>query len=93
MDKRIFKNSYVILLLSFIILSIIFYFFRIGYIYTIQDGVVVKKFSWRYPLAISLIIWVLWSFVIFPQNKKEKTTKNYANNSPETQKINMMDWR
>lgn len=66
MDTKIFKNSYVILVISFIALYIIFYLFGIGYTTEVKDGKIVKKASWKYPLAISLFIWILWHFYVYP---------------------------
>lgn len=66
MYTSIYQNSYVILIISFIALSLVCYMFELGYTSTIQDGTVVKKFSWKYPLAISLIIWLFWHFYLYP---------------------------
>ena len=65
--NHIFRNSYIILIIAFIVLCIIFYLFQIGYTTAIDsNGNVVKKFSWKYPLAISLILWVVWHFYLYP---------------------------
>lgn len=98
MDKRIFKNSYVIFIISFIIFSIIFYLFNIGYTDQIKDGVIVKRFSWKYPLAISLIIWLIWYFYLFPPKKNNKQITMNDNNATtclrynNIQKINLNNW-
>lgn len=70
----IFKNSYVIFVISFIILSVIVYLFGIGQQVelgtTIKDGknkvTVDEKFNWKYPLGISLLIWAFWHFYLYP---------------------------
>ena len=70
----IFKNSYVILLITIIVLSAIFYVFEIGWTTNMtEDGTVEKSFSWKYPVAIGLIIWVVWHFYLFPENSNCKT--------------------
>ena len=69
MYTRMFQNSYVVALITFILLVVIFYIFKIGYTTTIEysgdqncleNGTcnytrAVKKFSWKYPLAITLL--------------------------------------
>ena len=105
MYTSIYQNSFVILILSFIVLSALFYILQIGYTTDIQpDGKVVKKFSWKYPLAISLILWVIWYFFLFPPmeetltsvSSKETISSNAT--SPDNfsykpnHKINMENW-
>ncbi len=109
MYTHIYQNSYVILIISFILLSLIFYVFEIGYSTSVlPDGKVVKKFSWKYPLAISLIIWLFWYFYLYPpESIKTGTTKSAKYNSDITspknsmsgdanrlldQRINMANW-
>ena len=62
----LFKNSYVILAISFVTLCIVFYIGEWGYDIKVVNNRVVKKFSWKYPLAISLIVWVVWHFYVYP---------------------------
>jgi len=64
--QELFKNSYVILAISFVTLCIVFYLGEFGYTVQMVDGRPMKKFSWKYPLAISLIIWVVWHFYVYP---------------------------
>lgn len=66
MYNSIYQNSYIVAIATFIILCIIFYFLQIGYNTDIVNGKVVKKFSWKYPLAIALIIWIVWHFYLYP---------------------------
>ena len=68
MDSKIFRNSYVIFVLAFIILYIFFYLTGIGQSVEIVDGKPVKKTSWKYPLGLSLIIWVFWHYYLYPVN-------------------------
>lgn len=71
------RNSYVILIITFIAVSVICYIFGWGYSTEVNDGKVVKKWSWKYPLAIALIVWVIWHFYIYPpQEIKTPTTTN-----------------
>jgi len=79
MYTSIFQNSYVMLILSFVILSILCYFLQFGYTTELQNGKIVKKFSWKYPLAISLIIWVIWHFFLFPPPSVPKLSSNNSN--------------
>lgn len=65
-EMDLLKNSYVILTISFVTLCIVFYLGEWGYSVTVVDGRPIKRFSWKYPLAISLIIWVVWHFYVHP---------------------------
>lgn len=69
MYTSIYQNSYIVLVISFILLSVICYIFQFGYTTEIINGKVKKKFSWKYPLAISLIIWVFWHFYLYPSTE------------------------
>lgn len=51
---------------SFIALSGIFYLFNIGFVNAGDK----KVFSFKYPFAISLIIWVGWHFYLFPPDEE-----------------------
>lgn len=66
MDNRIFKNSYVIFVITFIMLCVIFYAFEIGYVTVTEKNKPEKRFSWKYPLAFSLITWIVWHFYVYP---------------------------
>jgi hypothetical protein len=67
MDSKIFKNSYVIFFITFIMLCVIFYVFEWGYTVQVDNqNRVIKKFSWKYPLAFSLLIWIVWHFYVYP---------------------------
>lgn len=63
---ELLQNSYVILAISFVTLCIVFYIGEWGYEVKVVNGRPVKRFSWKYPLAISLIIWVVWHFYVYP---------------------------
>ncbi len=93
MNTKIFQNSYVMFLVSFIVLCLIFYFFKIGYTTEISNGKVTRKFGWRYPLAISLIIWLIWHFYLYPPHDGQLTSGNTTNyNQPANQKIILSNW-
>lgn len=81
MYTKIYQNSYIILIITFILLSVLFYLFEIGFTTEIKNGKVVKKFSWKYPLAISLIVWVVWHFFLYPppEEIKPDVSVEYAN--------------
>ena len=61
-----FQNSYVVMIITFVFLCLFFYLFEIGYRTEMTNDKVVKKFSWKYPLAISLIVWLVWHFYLYP---------------------------
>lgn len=98
MDSRILKNSYIVAVIVFIILCIIFYVFGIGTTTVIVEGKPVRKFSWKYPLAIALVVWLIWYFYLFPPPKKivpptylasGGSSKHSYHKSP---RINMDNW-
>ena len=72
MYSNIYKNSFIVAIIVFILLCIIFYVFNFGYEYKYTNGVIEKKFSIKYPLVIALLVWVLWFFVIFPPPKSKQ---------------------
>ena len=88
-----FQNSYVALFVSLVILSILFYLFEIGFTTTIQNGKVVKKFNWKYPLAISLIIWLIWHYYLYPI-KSEAVVNTQKSTIPTNKNwnIDMRNW-
>ena len=75
MYTSIYQNSYVVFAITFILLSVLFYLFEIGYSREIVNGKVVKKFSWKYPLAIALIVWLIWYFYLYPPAKTAASKK------------------
>lgn len=102
----VYQNSYVVAVLCFVLLSLFFYFFEFGYSTSVENGKTVKKFSWKYPLAISLIVWVVWHFYLYPPPKpivRERIPEKIANsdtsplvikrkNTIDTQRILMENW-
>lgn len=72
---HILQNSFVVAILAMLLLSLFFYFFNIGSDFSVnKEGQLTRNFNWKWPLAISLLVWVLWYFVLFPPNR-EKTPK------------------
>lgn len=93
MDSRILKNSYIVAILVFIILCIIFYVFDIGSKTVVIDNKNVKKFSWKYPLALALIVWLIWYFYLFPPSNKITTNMNKQLSDQKIySRINMDNW-
>jgi len=107
MSAQIFKNSYIVFLISFISLCIVVYMFGIGQVKTIEiddekKPKIVDKFNWKYPLAISLMIWAFWHYYMYPPQDEFDiepivappkqfgglTQRGYAYG----QKINMINW-
>ena len=76
MYKHIYQNSYIVAIITFVILCVIFYFLQIGYSNKIANGKVIKKFSWKYPLAITLMVWLIWHFYLYPPIKLPHNTKS-----------------
>jgi hypothetical protein len=66
MNLDIFKNSFFVAFLTFIISYVLFYLAGIGYEITVINGKQVRQMSIKYPLAFSMIIWLLWQFYLFP---------------------------
>lgn len=122
MYAEIFKNSYIVAIIVFIALVVLFYLFQIGYStsieYTGEEGCVekgtcsstkvVKKFSWRYPLILAIMVWLIWHFCLFPpQDVREmefkstqvpvikpkiQTAGGILSSEANRQKINMINW-
>lgn len=88
---KLWKNSYFVAICSLVILLILFYVFKIGYTYTkTPDGKVVGTYNWAYPVAISLVIWVIWNFWLFPQ-PEEKMSGGGARRNTEPNLYHLVD--
>lgn len=62
----ILKNSYVIAILTFLVVYYVFYVLGIGY-RTFQDGnKTIKDMSIKFPLLFAFGIWLIWHFILFP---------------------------
>lgn len=81
MHTSIYQNSYIIALITFIILAAIFYIFQIGTTIIVNNGKIEKKFNWKYPMAISLIVWLFWHFSLYPQERQEKNISKKITNT------------
>ena len=108
MDSKIFKNSYVVFILTFIVLYILFYLLGIGYVTEVEydksyQPHLVLKPSWKYPLALALIVWVFWHFYMYPaadiklahinqddMYSEKKIVQTAGSDVP--QKIDMKNW-
>jgi len=66
MNLDIFKNSFFVAFLTFIVSYVLFYLIGVGYEITVVDGKQTRQMSIKYPLAFTLIIWLLWQFYLFP---------------------------
>ncbi|MEM3061976.1 MAG: hypothetical protein QW303_00320 [Nitrososphaerota archaeon] len=105
MYARLLHNSYVIAIITFVLLAAFFYIFKFGYTTQYQpeknylqnendpynevsSWKVVKRFSWKYPLAIALIVWLFWHFYLYPPKNLEiaetsqTTGQNFADKTP-----------
>ena len=101
-----FKNSYVVAIIAFILLCVVFYLLGIGYTtiveYSGEPGCLekgnctqtklIKKFSWKYPLAIALIIWIIWHFYLYPPAEISRPIINFPSQKGGGQKISMTNW-
>lgn len=96
MDTKIFRNSYVIFVISFIVFYLIFYLTGYGYTVDMVEGRPVRRTSWKYPLGLSLIMWVFWHYYLYPVNDdieldlfkmKGGNPKPAHNTTPNVQKI------
>lgn len=91
MLEKLYKNSYLVAILTFIILLIIFYAFSIGTTFYVENEKIKRRYNWQYPLAIALIVWVVWHFLLFPQKDNSEPKQNFVNDAY-SQKINMETW-
>ena len=99
MYTHIYQNSYIVTFIFLCIILAIFYFFDIkSSIEISKTGEISKKFNWKMPLALTLLFWLLWHFVIFPPiDTKPNQTKKIATPSIEdnvivNQKFNVANW-
>jgi hypothetical protein len=75
------KNSYVAAIVAFVIAWVMLYLIDIGTDIKISNGKKTKVMGWKYPLAIALIVWLIWYFFLFPQ--KESNIISNSNLIPE----------
>lgn len=66
MYSRLLENSYIMFALSFLVFFGIFYLFNIGTTQKVVNGKMVNRPGWKYPLALALIIWLIWHFRLYP---------------------------
>lgn len=80
MDSKIFRNSYVVFIISFVLFYTLFYLLGIGLITEYENDKPVVKMGWRYPLALSIFVWIIWHFYVYPSEDiiYERQSKKYA---------------
>lgn len=89
MYTHFYQNSYIIFGITFIVLCILSYF------YNKQNKNVAAStsFDWKSPLAISLFVWVIWHFFLYPSKKNNSITADVPtvneSNYSSTSKNNM----
>lgn len=67
MYTNIYQNSYIMSFIFLCLMLAIFYFFQINSSVEItSDGQIIKKFNWKLPVALTLIFWVVWHYILFP---------------------------
>ncbi len=66
MYSRLLENSYIMFALSFLVFFGIFYLFNIGTTQKAVNGKIVNRPGWKYPLALALVIWLIWHFRLYP---------------------------
>lgn len=101
----IFKNSYVVSVLFFTVFCLFCYIFKFCYSFKYENRKIVQNLNFKYPIAFTLIIWLIWNFLLFPNsdawisdnNEQYKTNlkkfmKNNTNNI-QLQKINLEIWK
>jgi len=76
----ILKNSFVMAIIVFVASYFFFYLFGIGYETQIINGRMVRRMSWKYPLALSLLVWMIWYFYLYPapeviQEQEDQNTR------------------
>lgn len=82
-------------IISFVVIYILFYLLRIGTTNEVKDGKISKKAGWKYPLALSLIIWLIWHFYLYPPINNQDLVKIKPEPNirhSEFQRINLMNW-
>jgi uncharacterized membrane protein (DUF106 family) len=93
MNKQIFKNSFFVFLLTFIVFYIIFVVINSRKVRGEFRNPLTVGSTWKYPLAIALVVWIIWYFFVFPPNGNclfKKIQKNKTDVC--SQKINMQNW-
>ena len=72
--NRLYQNSFVAAIFAFLLLLGIFFVFDICPSVTIgTDGKINHTVNWKYPLAISIFVFVIWYFIIYPPESVKQT--------------------
>lgn len=95
MYRCLLKNSYVVAVIAFIVAWIVCMIFDIGYTQSVKNGRIVRRFGWRYPLAIALMVWVAWHYWISPPNgskSDDHSNHHLEYESPAKTMMDMCHW-
>jgi Na+/H+ antiporter NhaC len=78
-DMKIFENSYIMAIVTFFVAYVVLYLLGIGYETKTVDGEEVKSMSYKYPLIIALIVWLIWYFYLYPMPSTPVSKTNPKN--------------
>ena len=87
-DYRIFENSYFVALITFIALTVFFYIFDIGFTTQVINGKKEKVYTYRYQIAIALVVWLIWQFWLYPSTVEPVAAKQIGGHD-----LNLEMWR
>ena len=87
-DYRIFENSYFVALITFILLTVFFYIFDIGFTTQVINEKPEKVFTYRYQIAIALVVWLIWQFFLYPNTVETEVVKQGGEHN-----LNLEMWR
>lgn len=93
--SSLYQNSFVAAIVAFLALLVIFFVFDIAPTVKIVNGQVKHTVNWKYPLAISILVFLLWYFLLFPPEAIKPTfpSKEVPQpKSPQGQVIDMKTW-
>jgi hypothetical protein len=79
-DAKIFQNSYIMAITTFVVAYVALYLLGIGYETKTVDGTEVKSMSYKYPLVIALVVWLVWYFYLYPPSSSNLNTNNHNSN-------------
>jgi hypothetical protein len=76
----IYKNSFIMTILFFILICVIFFVLRIGYTVEITDKTLSEKFNFSIPVALTLLFFIVYHYFVLPHY--DITKKNTTNKKP-----------
>lgn len=62
----IFQNPYIVSVFTFILAYIGLYCFNVGVTMIEKNGRIIKRPGWKYPLAITVLVWSFWALYLYP---------------------------